>query len=358
MNKLTIFKKVSLALVGILSLGVLVSSAVAHAIPYNGDDTVASQSPAFNVFTGVPAPWGNESDFLRARVDDGSSTDYSDPLTNGCANGTKFQMRVYVHNGASAGGNNNGSGPSVAHGAKVKVSIPGNEASIFSPSASISATNAGTVNDVTTINCNGRKVKMTYIPGSATSYSKGTGVVQLSDSIVSSGTAIRSHGVSGDVWGCWDERVYVVLSVKVEAVPVVVPSSGECKLSDLKVFDNRKVRVSITGKTTNATVVGYSTDFGDGSTSNNQTAEHTYTKDGTYTIVSKVQVKFADGSMKWLDSASCVKKVEFKPGKPPVVIPPVTTLPNTGPSDMIGIFAAVSIAGALVHKFILSRRYQ
>lgn len=354
MSITSIAKRLALGLTT-LAVGLVMTGGVVHAIPYTGDNTVASPVPAFNVFTGVPAPWGNESDFLRARVDDGSSTDYSDPLANACADGTKFQLRVYVHNGASEAGNNGGSGPSVAHGTKVTVSVPGSEASVFTPSATISATNAATVNDTATINCNGRKVKMTYIAGSASSYSKGTGVVQLSDSIVTSGASIRSQSVPGDVWGCWDDRVYVVLSVTVKAVPQVEESLGKCEgISNYAVdHRNRKVSLKVNGSTTNAEITGYRIDWGDGTTTNNQEDSHTYNDDGPFIIKASVRVKFADGHSEWKMAKDCLKAVAFGDEE----VPPVPEiLPETGAAGLVGIFSGVSAAGAVAHSYITRRR--
>ena len=134
-------KKALLSLAVLLAGGIAITTAVAQAIPYDGANTVNSPVPAFNVFTGVPSV-GTESDFLRARVPTAPSGDtataYVDPLNATCVPGQRIQMRVYVHNGASVAGNQNGAGPSVAHGTKVKVSVPGNQATSFAPSATIS----------------------------------------------------------------------------------------------------------------------------------------------------------------------------------------------------------------------------
>src|SRR5665647_83916 len=272
MNTLNIFKKTTLGITGLVT-ALFLTAGVVSAIPYSGAQTPASPVPAFNVFTGVPAPWGNESDFLRARVPTSSAdstTQYTDPLNSTCKSGEQIQLRVYVHNGAGVDGNNNGSGPSIAHGTKVKVTIPGDEAATFNPSASISATNATTVNDGVVVNCNGHKVKLQYISGSASHYSIGSGVVPLSDSIVTSGVPIRSRTVDGDVWGCWDERVYVLLSVQVEEVPVPPPASTlQCTVNDNDfTFDqnSRKVNFKVTANVTNATVTGYRIDWGDNTT--------------------------------------------------------------------------------------------
>ena len=382
MNKLNIFKKVTLSLTSLVAAFFL-SSGVVSAIAYDGAQTAASPVPAFNVFTGVPAPWGNENDFLRARVpingqDSDATTQYTDPLSSTCKDGEKIQMRVYVHNGASATANNNGSGPSVAHGTKVKVSIPGAEATTFNPSASISATNAATVNDGVAINCNGHKVTLHYIAGSASQFSNGSGVVQLSDSIVTSGATIRSHAVDGDVWGCWDERVYVVLSVQVKEVPPVITpvSTLQCVINANDfTFDqkSRKANLKVTAQVTNATVTGYSINWGDNTpAAMTQSASHTYTESfannaGKAIITADFTAKLADGTTKTVSGENCVETVTFAK-TPPVVTPPVTPpvtpagptaptiLVNTGAGSVIGLFAATSAIGAIAYRWFLGRR--
>lgn len=231
MNYTTTLKRTALGFTTMVA-AFSMSTTTVSAIAYNGDNTVSSPTPAFNVFTGVPSV-GNEADFLRARVPTAptgdTSTAYVDPLNASCVNGQRIQMRVYVHNGANANANNNGSGPSVARGTKVKVNVPSTQATSFTSNATISSTNAGTVNDNVAINCNGKTVKLKYIPGSASQFSIGSGVVPLSDAITTTGVPIRSQSVAGDVWGCWNDRVYVILSVQVEEVttppPVIPPTT-------------------------------------------------------------------------------------------------------------------------------------
>jgi hypothetical protein len=169
----------------------------------------------------------------------------------------------------------------------------------------------------------------------------------LSDSIVTTGAAIGTNAPNGDVWGCWDQRVWVTLVVDVQEAP----STGECKVANLETFEDRRVKVNVNGTVDNAQIIGYEIDFGDGTKSNQQSAEHTYAADGTFTIVTKVQVKFADGHTEWKTAEACTKQVTFKPGQPPVV---PTVLPDTGAGDMFGIFAGVTAAGAFLHRRFLS----
>lgn len=399
--KTSFLKKAVLGLAGIAAVVVLATgTARAISIPYEGPNTPPAPSPAFNVFTGVPSV-GTESDFLRSRVPTAptgdTSTPYVDPLTASCTKGQRIQMRVYVHNGATKSNNNGGNGSSVAHGTKVKVALPTEAASVQKPSATISSTNAGTVNDGAIINCNGKTVKLKYIAGSASQYSIGTGVVPLSDSIVTTGVPISSQGKAGDVWGCWDERVYVILAVEVEEVTPPTPVYS-CDLLTVSKIDNRKYKFDVKYTAKNgATFKDVSFNYGDGQTGSSN--EHTFDKDGVYNVVATVNF-MVNGQAKSATSEACAKPVtvtkencevpgkenypkdapeckvcETNPNVPsdseectvcpsnpsvPVTdatcVEQPTELPNTGAGSVAGIFAAVTAAGALAHRFMTRRR--
>ena len=123
-----------------------------------------------------------------------------------------------------------------------------------------------------------------------------------------------------------------------------------------------------------ATFKSFTYDFGDGTTpltTNKATVDYAYAKDGSY--ATKVTVNFTvNGVDKSATSNACKKTInvttpenctvpgkEHLPKDSPECIETTTTtaLPNTGPGDVVGLFAAATIAGALVHKFILGRRY-
>lgn len=373
----TIFKKAALAL-STVAAALLFGSAVASAIPYTGPNTPSSPTPAFNVYTGVDQGVGNESDFFRGRVDtraNGSQVPYVDPLNASCEDGQKLQLRVYVHNGASEQGNNNGTGPSVAHDTKVRIGIPSAELSSFSAGATISSSNAGAVNDRLQITCNDRTqtVKLKYVAGSATQYSKATGVVALPDTIVTDGALIRSHDKPGDVYGCWDQRVYVLVTVEIEKVEKPEPKTPVlvCVIDNSKfTFDNRtrKVSVTIVPRVENATVTGYRIDWGDGTTvSNKQSDMHTYTKEfaddkQSATITASFTARLEDGTTRTVNGPECVKKISFdkpvKPEQPTVPSTPVAapTLPATGAGAVAGLFGASVIAGTMAFRRYLSRQ--
>lgn len=322
------------------------------AIPYTPDTTGLTQ-PGFNVFTGVPG-YGDESDFMRGRVS-GSSNPFTDPVNDACANGTQYSIQMYVHNGANQSLNNNGTGPAIAHNTTVKVAVPASTANNLT--GTISASNAPSVSDTLKINCNGKTMQLSFVQNSAIEQHMDGSTSPLSNSIVTTGAPIDSKGKSGDVWGCFDERVLVYLKVEVKEVPTP-PASGVCKATDMVVDkDKRTVRVTVSGETTNgATIVAYKIDFGDGTTVNTQTASHTYKGEGPYTIIGSVQVKYPDGHTEWKTANSCQQVVSFKPGTPPVTPPTPTVLPNTGAGSVMGIFAGVTVAGALFHRYILGRK--
>ncbi len=358
-------KKISTAAASLLMVGMILAPMKVNAlsIPYTGENTPPAPYPAFNVFTGTPYN-GDESDFLRGKVA-GDTGDSKNVVDTACQDGTRFTLRVYVHNGASQDLNNGGSGPSVAHDVKVKVGGVTGTGTNFVPNATITASNAGTVADDMRINCtNGSQVTMSYVAGSAKQYSKPSGTQAVSDSIVTTGAPIGTMTPDGNVWGCWDQRVYVTLDVQVKKVtPPPVVSEGSCKVADLTTADNRKVTVTVTGQTNNATIVGYEIDFGDGTKSNKQTDTHTYAKDGTYTIVTKVQVRYADGRTEWKTATACTKQVTFKSGVPPTIVTPppttpvtVTTLPATGTGSVAAVFAAATVAGAMAYRVFMARR--
>ncbi len=336
-------------------------SGVVYAIPYAGDTTPPAASPAFNVYTGVPSE-GNEADFFRGKVEGDTNASVTD-VKSTCETGKRFTLRVYVHNGASQDLNGNGTGPSVAKNSKVAVNLNNSGAkSAFAPQATISASNAATVNDGMTITCtDGKTVELGYVAGTAKQFTR-TGSKALSDTIVTTGAAVGTDTPNGDVWGCWEQRVYVTLTVEVKEKPVVIPSDAVCKLENgaFVVTDDKKRTVKGTVKVdlTNATVVSYLINWGDGSSSTKQSDEHTYAKDGKYTIQASVVVRLNDGTTKTVNGANCETVVEFKEGKPPVVVPPttVTTLPKTGPASIFSIFAATSIIGAVLHRMYSARK--
>ena len=87
-------------------------------------------------------------------------------------------------------------------------------------------------------------------------------------------------------------------------------------------------------------------------TNNPVNQKHQYAADGTYTV--KATAYFTvDGKEVSANGVNCSKTVTFVSGKP---VTPPTTLPDTGAGDILGMFAAVTVAGALAHRLVLARR--
>jgi hypothetical protein len=327
MKVLTYIKKVAIATAAAAMVGIygLASNAFA-ATPYD-PSTTGTTYPVFNNYTGVPQE-GDEPDFLRGKEE----TDSGSSVTNvqsACNTGTRYTLRVYVHNNANQTLNDNGNGPGVAHGTKVRVVLPGqDEASKFNFSSVVSASNATSVSDSMTLTCaNGKKVKLNYVAGSAKQFTGYTGTKALSDSIVTTGAPIGTKEPNGDVWGCFGQRVWVTLTVEVKEVekPQVQPSLGECKVANVTTSEDRKVNVSVSGDVTNAQIVGYKIDFGDGTVSTKQTDSHPTEVPPTTT-----------------------------PPTTTTVVP--TTLPSTGAGGVLAAVFTATALGAIFHRLVLSRR--
>ncbi len=355
-----ILKKIGLAgfAFAMVSGYVLAVAQPSYAIPYEGEDTPGLDHPAFNVYTGTPSV-GNEADFLRGKLE--GTTGYVDPVNAACADGSKFLLRVYVHNAANQGLNNGGNGPGVAHGTKVVVRVPGQVQNDFDLSSTISATNAASVTDGLDVNCtnNGKTYRMSFVRGSAFQYSIPGGTQDLSDSIVTTGAPIGTNSPNGDVWGCWDQRVWVGLTVELKEVTPPAPVYT-CDLLDVVPGDNRTVRVNQFRQTasngavfTNA-VVDWGDDSTDFSGANPVGQTHQYAKDGTYTITATAHFT-VNGKDVTAAGPQCTDEVTFKADKP---VPEVEELPDTGAGDLVAIFVATSFAGMLAYRVVLARKNQ
>jgi hypothetical protein len=96
-------------------------------------------------------------------------------------------------------------------------------------------------------------------------------------------------------------------------------------------------------------------DFGDGTsptlTDKTSGINHTYARDGEYTI--KATVSFTVGNE--VKTAVCTAKVNYQGGTPVTPATP-TQLVNTGAGEVFGLFAVVTAAGAVAHRIVLARR--
>lgn len=126
-------------------------------------------------------------------------------------------------------------------------------------------------------------------------------------------------------------------------------------------------RFTARASASHTTITSYDFDFGDGKTgtvtTGKQTASTTHqyaNADQDYTTV--VYVNSKDGQH--VTSAKCrvtiPKQQECKPGVPvgskECQPTPPPELPNTGAGSIIGFFSATTVAGGLIHRFMLRRK--
>lgn len=233
--KLRTIIKSSLLAVFVAGLVATIGSAHVSAaqIPYEKIGTDAPTTPAFNIYSGVPVGIGDESDFVKLRNSNGNPQvpatqgAFVDPLSVACAPGSMFDVRTYVHNGADEDHNNNGTGTAVAKNTKLAMTAQlGVNKKNFDFTSTVSASNAASVTDTGRLNCS-EEVYLELVPKTVYAYSTPTGWTGIPDSAVNGSTAIGSRVPgSGDVWGCFGDRVVVVYTVvaKKKEVPPTPPT--------------------------------------------------------------------------------------------------------------------------------------
>ncbi len=379
-SKLITSALVSATALAMATIG-FVGSASAACIQYNANGFNTPTTPVFNNICGVPNV-GNESDFVRIRQssngddkDNQNNPNYTGTtVTSLCNAGDKFDIWNYVHNDATQDSNNNGSGTAVAHDVAINMvahlNTPG---SAFRFTSTVSASNADSVSDTANLDCGNKVVKLTLSPSSVHVYSQQYGWHDLNDSAVNGTTPLGSPVVgSGNQWGCWDYRVLVVYQVTVQEIPHETPQSLVCSLLNVTDLDNknRKLHAKVTGTTQGgATITGYKLEWGDNTSDNVQEKDHTYAEvNKEYTITGTVSGIVNGQAVS--SSTGCVQKVKFTaqeekctvkgkenlPKNSPECKETVTTLVNTGPADTLGIFAGVSVIGAVLHRMRTMRK--
>jgi hypothetical protein len=359
---------------------------------YDPNGFTTSSTPVFNNICGISGaggslsssqgsyPLGDETNFVRIRPNTSGSPlgannpRLTDNLDSACAAGDKFDIWTYIHNDAMPQFNDNGNGSAVAHDVRLATSAPVNTTgNNFTFGSTVSASNAASVSDTTSLKCNGQPVELTMVPESVT-YNNNlsqTTFGNLSDSVVNGSTPIGSPGamITGTQWGCWDYRVVVVYQVTVQPVPVHQTPSYMCTELGLTAEDNRSVKIS-KFTTTQANGASFSNaviDWGDHATVTSASPvgqTHRYSENGTYTVTATAHFN-VNGQDKTATSAGCTQKVTFSSNTPPTVTPPTTTtttpvaptaLVNTGPGSVIGLFAATAIGGTAFYRRLLARR--
>jgi PKD domain len=344
MNIFNAIKRVSIAFMAIVltvvATAVITNNRATAATRYpfvSGQVTTTSTTPVLNAFYNVPGI-NDEAEFVEVRTSTGDpkhpaggagSTPYQKSLASAvCTNGAMFDVRSYVHNGASALYNNDGSGTAIAHGAKIAMTAPINTTgNRFTFGSTLSASNAESVSDSAVIDCGSKRVKLELVANTVYSRRNLDAWTSRPSSAVNGVMPIGSRVQdSGDLWACWDERVYVVYTVKVVEVPYVAPIFT-CDMLTVTPVNGTNRKYKFSTRTTvneNASVKGYRYNYGDGTPVTETTVneqEHIYAKAGTYKAFVNVvfNVKNEDGSMgeRVKTSADCEKTVTVTEEKTP-----------------------------------------
>lgn len=240
---------------------------------------------------------------------------------------------------------------STTNTSNVTMTYTGGSASTTTASATLDISSAQTV---------------TYETGTTVLYAgNGSKIANLPDGIIGSGVNI------GSLDGSTTE--YLNFKVKV-GCPQVTPPSYACSELGITAEENRTVKVSnfTTSQANGATFTGAVIAWGDkttNSTSNGASPvglSHQYAADGSYTVTATANFS-VNGQNETATSASCTQVVTFSSTTPPIVTPPTpptpaaptpttpTALVNTGPGDVIGLFAAATIGGTVIYRRLLAR---
>lgn len=156
----------------------------------------------------------------------------------------------------------------------------------------------------------------------------------------------------------------VQLTVTKEKVPTYA-----CRYMNLKEIDRAK-RIVETDTLASQNKEGvtfkhFVYDFGDGTpavTTTNPRVQHTFAKDGTFTVRAHA-VFTVNGEEKSVTSDACAKQITFSSTQPPVVTPPTPTpttpekLVDTGAGAVIGVVFSTMIGGTLAYKLVWLRRF-
>jgi len=157
----------------------------------------------------------------------------------------------------------------------------------------------------------------------------------------------------------------VQLTVKEEKVPTYA-----CRYMNLREVDRTKRIVETDALASQnkdgVTFQHFVFDFGDGTaavTSTNPKIQHTFAKDGTFTVVAHAVFK-VNGQERSVTSDACKKQITFSSTQPPVIVPPTTPTPetpdqlvDTGTGAILGAVFSTMIGGAVAYRYVWLRRF-
>jgi len=396
---------------GIMTLAIVAGISAPVLANFGPDRPTKAWSPSvsgfdhvtFNSFTGVGNGVGDERDFLRG-VQVGRDSVWADPV-NGVTQDAEVEAKIYIHNNADASLNDQPGNPGVAKNVNVRVALPTGAAQTHNTSAYISADNAqpGTIFDTLTMTgANNGFFNLEYKAGSAVLHNQDGSTSAVSDNLVTTGANI------GDQKGCFQYVRELTFRMKVKMPEYNLQKSvrleGQTSKDWVKSLSTKpgqtvewKLEFDNIGRTvlnhvvildqlpSNVTVVPGSVKLVDGNFPNgvalgNDTVQSNGTQinvdigsvnPGINSIIA-FKTKINDvkdlqcGTHELVNTGYATPQYLSSIKNDAKVIvtgnancqPPQTPkeLVKAGPGDVIGIFAGVTIGGALWHKLYWARR--
>jgi uncharacterized repeat protein (TIGR01451 family) len=201
---------------------------------------------------------------------------------------------------------------------------------------------------------NGKKNVGTLKPGASAFITFEAQVAESKDLACGAQSMKNIAVVDTDQTGEYNNSATVNTSKECANVPAY-----SCDLLKIEKTTGRTVKVADfkTSQSNGATFKHVVINWGDNTTAlttNNAVGQtHTYAADGTYNIVATATFT-VDGQDKTATSQACTASVTYSPTT--TTTPPTPgKLPDTGAGDVIGLFAAVTIAGAVAHRYFYGK---
>jgi len=241
-------------------------------------------------------------------------------------------------------------GPGSIYEVNVVTTLPSGVATSNTATMTASSENADPASTTfsTTLNLTSAQ-SVAYVNGTAQLLDSNNNLIKnLPDGITQGGVNIGTVGPS--------VAEFVQFEVKVSCPAPAPKPVYTCNLLNVSEPAANEVQANVQYTAQNgATFQNVTYNFGDGSkvlTTANTTTNYTYAKAGTYNVTATVNFS-VNGTSQSVTSANCAKSVTFTvpttPATPSTPATP-TTLVNTGPGDVIGIFGATTIVGAVGHR--------
>ncbi|MGV9001542.1 MAG: LPXTG cell wall anchor domain-containing protein [Candidatus Saccharimonadaceae bacterium] len=201
----------------IVAAAIIVPAAVFAWGPSRPTFTMGSPAPyvTFNSITDNDKV-GDERNFLRIR--ETGTTNYVDNVT--LTPGKVYDVSAYYHNNAAT--NLNASGAGIAHGATLKMEIPGvvtaGVNAAFTGTISASNSNPGSVwDEAYGKNTTNADIALRYVSNSATFVSNGAVNGQkLPDTLFTTGASLGYYSQNGELPGCDEYSGYVNFQIRVD----------------------------------------------------------------------------------------------------------------------------------------------